>query len=145
MPAILLACHESRSEALVFYTRAFSIGATQRYIWTNFNVDTIKIEDYCLSKVKKEERACIRSLVVGVNNTGFFNWYCYPQDYEEMKELRDLVVSTATEVSQWGFLISRMRSGFEGWFGAVEGWKCPAMRVVEKGTGIEVNLENFKL
>lgn len=143
-PAILRTCQESRSEALAFYTKAFSTGTTQRYIWTNFNVDTIKIEDYCLSKVNQEERARIRWLIVEANDTELFIWYYYPWDYEKMKELRDLVISSTPKVSQWGFLIGTMRSDFEEWFGGVEGWKCPEMRIVEKGTGIEMNFQNFQ-
>ncbi|KAH8684515.1 hypothetical protein BGZ60DRAFT_355066, partial [Tricladium varicosporioides] len=72
VPAILHTCQESRTEVLVFYTKAFSTGTTLRYIWTNFNVDTIKIEDHHLSKVNQEERARIRWLIVNVNETELF-------------------------------------------------------------------------
>lgn len=106
-------------------------------------MDTINIVDYRLSKVKEEERARIRWLIAESDNVEhFFSFHLW--NYENMKELSDLVISSTPEASEWGLLFRPIREHFEEWFSGVEGWKCPEIRIVEKGTGIEMNLQNFQ-
>ncbi|EPE36895.1 hypothetical protein GLAREA_09058 [Glarea lozoyensis ATCC 20868] len=86
-PVTLHVCRESRSEALAIFSKAFSIvckftETKQRYIWTNFSVDTIKIEQYYLRDVERGERASIRRLRVKADHPETFKDVCYPYDYE---------------------------------------------------------------
>jgi hypothetical protein len=140
---ILQVCQESRSEALSLYTKAFAAGTSPRSIWTNFNADTIKIDDFRLVKVEAEEAALIRWLVVESSEAELFDWY-YIMDFSAMKALSELLISSSEEVGEWGGTLGWMRKNFEGWFGGVEGWVCPEMRIVEKETGVEMNLQNFR-
>ncbi|KAK2012534.1 hypothetical protein LZ32DRAFT_638206 [Colletotrichum eremochloae] len=73
VPAILQTCHESRSLGL--YERSFASGLTPRYIWVDFQLDTIRATYWDL-KLLKVEKERIRHLSIEVENTDCFTRHC---------------------------------------------------------------------
>jgi hypothetical protein len=92
MAGILLTNRESRSEALRFYTKAFSFVTTTPYVFVNFSVDTIKANSYDVHFMKKEERALIKELVLTTDSSEHFHTTSPPCDFQMMRELKKLVI-----------------------------------------------------
>ncbi|PWI67169.1 hypothetical protein PCL_04331 [Purpureocillium lilacinum] len=55
VPATLHACREARTHGLSMYQRAFTIGAEPRYVWVNYEMDTISVGDTSLSLIDAEK------------------------------------------------------------------------------------------
>jgi hypothetical protein len=143
VPAVLYTCQESRSEALAFYTKAFVGGPTGQFIWTNFDADTIKIRDYRLPRISKEDRARIQWMMVEITNDGTFYNFVYPESLEPMVALQDLMLATSPRLAhQWAFAIGEGRRKLQRWFGGTKGWKCPSIRMVDEYSHVEINLAN---
>ncbi|KAH8667650.1 hypothetical protein BGZ60DRAFT_409692 [Tricladium varicosporioides] len=140
-PSVLQVCRESRFEALRFYTKAFTYGSSPCFIWTNFNVDTIKINDFRVCRLLARDAALIQQLVVESSDAELFNGY-YAYHFSEMKGLKSILISSLQKVEEWGPEICVMESKFRDWFGGVEGWMCPEMKIIEKDTGVEMNMQN---
>lgn len=76
VPAVLHANHEARSVLTTFYVRAYNSGHQPRYIWVNFNIDTIYIaaDDW-------------KALQFEVHRLRFLTFYC---DHREESVRRHL-------------------------------------------------------
>ncbi|KAH9221236.1 hypothetical protein DL95DRAFT_265607, partial [Leptodontidium sp. 2 PMI_412] len=88
-PPTLYACRESRLEALAFYTKAFGSMATPNFVWTNFSLDTIKINDNHLSKISFIDKEQIQQMIVEVDSVEIF-WGQRLHYFDRMKKLRKL-------------------------------------------------------
>ncbi|OAQ94960.1 hypothetical protein VFPFJ_01069 [Purpureocillium lilacinum] len=55
VPATLHTCREARTHGLSMYQRAFTIGAEPRYVWVNYEMDTISVGDTSLSLIDAEK------------------------------------------------------------------------------------------
>src|SRR6187402_1867975 len=73
VPPLLHVSQEARMEALPFYTKAFSNGLSPRYIWTNFFLDTIRMDSYNLTRVDFVDKAHIQQLIVEASDS---EWFC---------------------------------------------------------------------
>ncbi|KFZ04664.1 hypothetical protein V501_09078 [Pseudogymnoascus sp. VKM F-4519 (FW-2642)] len=142
-PAMFLACKESRLEALPLYTKAFSAGTTPRYIWANFTVDTIKIDDYSLSEIKVAERRLIRWLVVESVSARLYLYYRFGE-FRGFRNLEELDILVSEEISQWEGSIIRFRYHMTEQYGELEDWECPSIRIFQPETGVEMNSQKYQ-
>jgi hypothetical protein len=142
---VLYACQESRSQALVFYRKAFSVRGNPRYIWVNFAVDTIELLDIRVSSnnLERDDLNRIERLVVNVEEQHVF----VHRTVDRLRfhpPLKDIVILSFYGVSNWDAediieATRRMRSWYD--------WKkikCPRMRIRELYTGVEMDLLNHQ-
>lgn len=54
VPTAFHTCRESRSAVVSNYERAFTYGAGERYIWVNFDLDIISIDDTYFERLEPE-------------------------------------------------------------------------------------------
>ncbi|KAI9374615.1 hypothetical protein BJX61DRAFT_281103 [Aspergillus egyptiacus] len=128
VPAVLHACHESRTQGL--YQRAFTLateGHEPRYVWVNFEVDMISIGDTDTEHVDPAERLLIRRLRFERESDDsffFFESHSLAKEYPNVEELH---------------VICPDAGGAYAWHDCWEGcpWPCPKenIRFIDKGTG----------
>ncbi|KFY78382.1 hypothetical protein V499_02460 [Pseudogymnoascus sp. VKM F-103] len=139
-PAMFLACQESRLEALPLYTKAFS--ADTRYIWANFTVDTIKIDDYSLPEIKLAERQLIRWLVVESVSAGLYHYYRFGE-VRGFRNLEEVDILVSDEISQWEGSINHFLYHMTVQYGELEDWEWPRIRIFQPETGVEMNSQKY--
>lgn len=142
-PPTLYACQESRLEALSFYTKAVTSGSNPRFIWMNFDLDTIKIEDGNLCRIGFVYKTCIQQLIVEADNAEYFWAFCL-SEFEPIAMLRNLEILSPEWLYVWSGLLSGILKGFQERFGFLPGYVCPQIRIVQKGTLWEMNVHNYR-
>jgi hypothetical protein len=88
-PALVQTCRESRSGRL--YTKAFTIDESTHYIWFNFAIDKIRIEDNSLAYIPAQDAVEICRAIIEFGHVEFFI-YCFLPDIHGMKKLRELEI-----------------------------------------------------
>jgi hypothetical protein len=142
---ILHTCQESRTQGLGFYRKAFTVSNNPRHIWVNFEADTIEIMDIRLSRNKLEwdDLKRIKRLVLNVKDIDVFvnrymmRWWFQPP-------LEDIILLSFHGISSWDAEdIHEVTNRFKHWFD----WrnlKSPRMRIRERHSGIEMDLQNHE-
>jgi hypothetical protein len=137
IPALIHTCHESRMEALMSYTKAFSCGVGPRYTWVNFNLDTIRVHDYDLKKISDADKAAMKYVDVEVRDVDSF-CYFYMNDLSTTRSLKQLRILSFVDHSElWDWLWS-LENAYWKWFGAQEQWICPKISLLGGETGTEI-------
>ena len=122
VPPMLQACHEARNHQL--YQRSFSSGVEPRYVWVNFDYDTISIGvDTRIEHLEPERNLIRRFILERENNESFFHF--------ESEALR--MFSNMVEIHVI------CKDGLLAWQEAWESvyFPCPAenLRFIDKQTG----------
>lgn len=150
-PALLHACHESRSICTPFYTKAFTYGAQPRYTWVNYALDTIVVRDVEVALLS-DEAPFIRYLTVYVEDTPYYphTWDHFQPAFSlsmllEFPALEQFVYLTSeTVVRRW----SRRLEVFERKLGEQRpGGPWPEVKIVirhEPDVGREITLQNYR-
>ncbi|KAI1875811.1 uncharacterized protein JN550_002097 [Neoarthrinium moseri] len=111
VPAPLHACSESRAALQSLYHKAFRYGARPRFIWVNFEADTIRTSDVYVRLFVAEYRY-IRHLVVEARNSEVLR-----RDYATLARLRALQCLTIQ-------VQSIIQHDWFGWFALLEEFRC---------------------
>lgn len=151
VPAVLHTCRESRRWAP--YVRAFrnvvcNGGKSDRYIWVNFDLDTVRLVDDAiyLEKLGDADNATIRSMILHFDETcEFLDLITDP--LENTKSLKSLQIHVACgSLGSWFWEVRWFEARFNRWFGGRnDGWVCPEIRVTDLESGFEVNRENHRI
>lgn len=96
-PAILHSCGESRSHLQSIYTKAFKLGSQPRYIWVNFDLDTIRVDQGWLMAIFAEWTS-IRHLALGCSDLGWLQEFYM----DDVRALRDIGLRTLTFIDTRG-------------------------------------------
>lgn len=147
-PATLHACQESRREARSVYSKAFATAYGWRYIWTDYDRDTIKIEASDLVNVDRATQFRLRQVFIEVSepNGDLLFWSGgYPRRiiFATMPMLRSLTISGSSLMDWDEDIIGRLTARFESYFGSLPGYVCPEIKLLQMGTGSEINAENY--
>lgn len=145
VPTVLHLCQTSRIEAKNIYSPAFSDGeGLGRYIWINFDTDTIKLTDCALMEAHRQYRARLRKVIMEVKDTYGGNLSEYSDAFSPMKNLTMLDIILEGKLEAWVGFVPRVGEWFEEWFENREGWVCPKVRVIEKATSIVIDDSNWE-
>lgn len=145
-PTTLQICHESRAEAQSVLTKAFcsNYDGQSRYIWTNFNLDTIRIGYNQFGAIEEKDKSRILRLDIEYHEQDesfFCNYHLY--DFVTLKQLLELRIMTEHEVYRWEEIIEQLWEIMERAHGKDGNWVCPEFKVIEESTGIELNRRNW--
>lgn len=139
VPATLQVCRESRAESP--YTAAFAVENNPRYIWVNFELDTIRMPDYALRHVKMKYTAQIRLVILEVINFSSFQFHKV-YDISEMESLKELSILSVADLGVWLEYFDIMFMELDNNFDPRPEWVRPTITVIELHTGLEVNSMN---
>ncbi|EPE29246.1 hypothetical protein GLAREA_00406 [Glarea lozoyensis ATCC 20868] len=140
VPAVLQVSRESRANSS--YVAAFSMGSSPRYTWVNYNLDTIRIHDYALRHIKREELSRIRLTILDVDcNSDFDGWTHH--DVCEMSRLEELTIYTFNDLRFWIELSSTLFFTLDTSCRRNDGWSRPFLMVIERKTGEQLDSRNF--
>ncbi|KAG4430867.1 hypothetical protein IFR05_013651 [Cadophora sp. M221] len=153
VPALLHTSQESRYEARRHYTRAFSLrnGSTvhQRYIWTNFATDTIKIKVGSFLRINKEERKRIQHMSIDTDCPICFYGsltinFNLMENFKYLENLKHLEILCPSPLWSWGGAVKELTDGFRECFGeSIPGYVPPDVRFVQTGTWWEMDIHNY--
>jgi hypothetical protein len=140
-PVLTSICQASRQAALNVYERAFATGVDPRYVYVNFESDTIIMEGWTIHFHSQEIKDRIRSLVLVDNSSNIDE--DYPPyignkegDVRKFQNLKELTYvgrqwsqadGSALKQENW------TRDHFQKMTGRSEGWKMPEIKYVAKG------------
>ncbi|KAF7167904.1 hypothetical protein CNMCM6106_003274 [Aspergillus hiratsukae] len=124
VPAVLQACHEARNLRLYRQAFNFSSGVEARYVWVNFEIDTISIGDTYFDTIEPAEQRLIRRLTFErENDESFFHFQSH--ELEMFSNLEEIHVIC--------------EDGLLAWHDAWEyvPWPCPKenLRFIDKEMG----------
>jgi hypothetical protein len=140
VPATLHTCRESRYESL--YTTSFTMENSPRYIWINFNLDTIKMPDYALRHIKLAEISQITRLILEVDCICDFSAWDI-DDIELIENLAELTILSVCGLSLWPEYIESILWNQEYAHNSWREWVPPMIRVIEMSSGEEINSTNM--
>ena len=146
VPTTLHACFESRAAVSTYYTPAFinEDNHCRRYIWVNFNIDTIGMLDHELPFLDglNDDTASIRWMEIQAPEKIKFMYY--QKWMNGMPGLRGLDILSSTPVWTWGSqCLLNMEKGFMDSFDGIGNWKLPKIRLIEKSTGYTVDSDSL--
>lgn len=142
-PAILHTCQESRTEAQAYYTKAFSVANAPQFIWTNFNVDTIEVENiYQAYNLGETDIVQIQRLAIPMVDSE----YCVRNmlyAIEGMIRLEEVVILTHRVIFDWDPKnLDKFPVELEKWHADFPSLKIPRIVLREAETGLEMDLQN---
>ena len=143
IPPLLHTCLESRLEALSFYVVAFTNGSNPRFTWTNFQFDIIVITEWDLCKLSQLDKFRMLQMVVESTSADYFHGECRGE-FADMPNLVSLEIVSIESLYAWEYLIGSMRRLWTKEFGDRDGYVCPEIRIIEKGTHWEMNVHNYE-
>ena len=146
VPIVLQICHASRTEAKNLYSPSFPAESLGRFVWVNFDTDTIKItDDALLYRTKPQDRARIRDIIVESKEM-FEEVVDYRKAFLQMKDLRrlDIVTEEKLSSSTWIQVFTELWEDFDKWFGGTKGWVHPEVRLIERATGLVIDHANYE-
>lgn len=141
-PPLTQACSESRKEALLVHTRAFTSGYEPRYTYVNFFLDTIAIPDYDIRHLSREERFAIQYLLITMEEREAFMETVMWED-GSVGELENLNELTVVGID-WGgddphdiagYYANLLKDDLTGIHGQKKGWSCPKIKFVGEDDG----------
>ena len=142
MPTALQACKEARSLLLPLYTKAFSYGLEPRYIFINFDIDTVYLYEVDMKKFPLE-KSLVRWLSVECGSPEFFARERATR-LAFLPSLESVVIRTDRElITEWDDFtdgIQTMLEIFEEYRGS-KTW--PNVSIIGKG-GEELNSGNWR-
>jgi hypothetical protein len=140
--AMLRVCQESRSVALLSYTKAFSVGNNPRYIWKNRGIDDfVFFNNYMDDKVKEVDDRLLGRLAVSMHIRGLFIYTTYP-NIVSTTQLKEAVVASFHEIDLLSSAkIGRITQDERTWAFEWRGVECPRMIIKEQKTDIEMGLQ----
>lgn len=144
VPVALQICRASRTEAMKLYSPAFHAESLSRFVWVNFDTDTIKIDDGALLfRTNQQDRARMRNIILEVSES-FEDQSYYMKAFSPMKNLEKLDIISGEKLSSWTEFLPDLRGWFEDWFGSLEGWMHPEVRIIEQTTGTVMDYMNYE-
>ncbi|KAL7913908.1 hypothetical protein GGI35DRAFT_229325 [Trichoderma velutinum] len=102
-PPAMQVCRESRQHAP--YRRAFALGSEPRYIWVNFEIDMICLQDFFLQDLESHkldiQRLRITAKCGWSSYETFGNWDI--DDLRDFPALKEIHVAIDSEVLVWAY------------------------------------------
>jgi 2EXR family len=135
---------ESRYEALSRCTRSFTTDTSPIYTYICFPLDTIKCADSVLEYMPHTEVQQIRRLVLDVRDAEYFGHF-HMDVVKRMERLESLELLAAPGAIdyRWNradrYVVTLQREFTEKRY-EDPGWRCPRVRIVNKGSGEEVGV-----
>ncbi|EXF79054.1 hypothetical protein CFIO01_06376 [Colletotrichum fioriniae PJ7] len=104
VPAILQTCRESRNIGL--YAKAFSGGLNPRYVWVDFDLDTIQASFWDL-KLMGSDKSLFQHLVVEVNELESFRRH-YSDAFAGLANLDTFRVLSKSGLEDWSIAMDEV-------------------------------------
>ncbi|KAL2060448.1 hypothetical protein VTL71DRAFT_9479 [Oculimacula yallundae] len=140
--ALMQTCRESRAwagytqsfTAPIFATPVFDLADSKRYIWINFDNDTIQISDHALTKVKTSDISFIRHVIVEVQNRQAFVEITI-DTLRKLRALESLRLLCHENFHDWDTVLPVIISSLDHASSGYHERKGPSIRIIQKSTG----------
>ncbi|KAH7041488.1 uncharacterized protein B0I36DRAFT_427683 [Microdochium trichocladiopsis] len=139
VPAVLHACRESRREAP--YVRTLRDRKSPRYIWLNYELDTVRFVDNAifLDRLSDQECAAMKRIILHFSEIDPNYFAVGVNDLDRFCNLESVQVHTAYGFAPWSHTVGFLERAFQHWFGGCnDGWVCPEISLIDLETGFEL-------